>query len=234
RLALDLTALSQATYLGGSLNDFALALAVTGSEVFAAGNTYSTNFPGTAGGAQASSAGGRDGYVARLNLGLTALSQATYLWGSDTDYAWALSVTGSEVFVAGWTSSTNFPGTAGGAQASSGGGSNDAFVARLDLGLTALSQATYLGGGGTEYANALSVTGSELFVAGATDSTNFPGTAGGAQASSGGGEDAFVARFSLDLASATPVPATGWLPLVLMAMLSGLAVVTLRHWRAGG
>jgi len=201
RLNLGLTSLSQATYLGGSSYDTARALSVTGSEVFVAGGTWSTDFPGTAGGAQGSFGGTEDAFVARLNLGLTSLSQATYLGESSHNEAYALAVTASEVFVAGWTSSTNFPGTAGGAQGSYGGGTLDAFVARLNLGLTSLSQATYLGGSNNDGAYALAVTGSEVFVAGETESTNFPGTAGGAQGSFGGYRDAFVARLNLGLTS---------------------------------
>ena len=211
RLDLALTTLSQTTYLGGSGNDAAFALVVTGTEIFVAGQTSSSDFPGTAGGAQASIGGGSAGdvFIARLSLALTTLSQATYLGGSLNDSATALSVTGSEVFVAGVTASANFPGTAGGAQTTRNGGT-DAFVARLDLALTTLSQATYLGGSaGGSYADeiqALVVTGSDVFVAGETESGDFPGTAGGAQTSNMGSADAFVAK--LDLALTTLSQAT--------------------------
>jgi hypothetical protein len=116
--------------------------------------------------------------------------------------------------MAGLTDSTNFPGTAGGAQPAYGGGSFDAFVARLNAGLTTLGQATYLGGSGSgpdrEGARGLAThpTSGDVYVAGFTDSTNFPGTAGGAQAVyGGGGSDAFVARLSADLAASAPTPA---------------------------
>ncbi len=88
------------------------------------GTTDSTNFPGTAGGAQAANGGGGDVFVARLNGALTTLIQATYLGGSDFDEAGGLAIqpTSGDVYVAGATRSTNFPGTAGGAQAAKGGG----------------------------------------------------------------------------------------------------------------
>jgi hypothetical protein len=48
-----------------------------------------------------------------------------------------------------------------------------------------------------------------VFVAGSTDSTNFPGTTGGAQPASGGLNDAFVARLTADLTGvAQPTPTT--------------------------
>jgi hypothetical protein len=60
-----------------------------------------------------------------------------------------------------------------------------------------------------EQAYALAIAGSgEVVVAGATDSSNFPNTAGGAQASYGGGfADAFVARLTADLAATTDMVA---------------------------
>jgi hypothetical protein len=212
-LPLVIDPILQSTYLGGSGWDEAYALAIAGSgDVYVAGFTYSTNFPNTAGGAQAScstcSIGGADVFVARLNASLTSNLQSTYLGGSANDEARALAVhpaTG-EVCVAGSTQSTDFPHTAGGEQASHGGGTWDAFVARLNSSLTQILQATYLGGSNNDRANVLAVhpaTG-EVYVAGSTQSTDFPHTAGGAQASYGGGffiEDAFVARLNATLTS---------------------------------
>jgi hypothetical protein len=196
----------QSTYLGGSGSDEAEALAIhpTTGEVYVAGETYSTNFPGTSGGAQASNRGYADAFVARLNSNLTQILQATYLGGSDYDWVYALAIhpTTGEVYVAGWTGSTYFPGTFGGAQSSYGGGQYDAFVARLNSGLTQIIQSTYLGGRGRDEAKALAIhpTTGDVYVAGFTNSTDFPGTSGGAQVSHRGGfRDAFVARLSADL-----------------------------------
>src|SRR5262249_41662030 len=71
-----------------------------------------------------------------------------------------------------------FSRLAGGAQAAFDG-DTDAFVARLTASLTALTQATYLGGGGHDQANTLAIhpTTDDVYVAGETRSTDFPGTA---------------------------------------------------------
>ena len=216
RLNSTLTTLNQATYLGGSGDDICYALAIhpTSGDVYVIGQTSSTDFPGTTGGAQAAFGGGSyDAFVARLNASLTTVIQATYLGGSGYDHGYALAIhpTLGDVYVAGSTTSTNFPGTTGGAQAAFGGGSYDALVARLNASLTTLTQATYLGGSGNEQAFALAIhpTLGDVYVAGYTTSTDFPGTTGGAQAANGGGYDAFVARLSPNLASApepTPTP----------------------------
>jgi hypothetical protein len=183
RLNADLTALLQATYLGGSSQDGARALAIhpTTGDVYVAGLTFSTDFPGTGGGAQPVAGGQGDGFVARLNAGLTAVIQATYLGSSVRDDLGALAiapVTG-DVYVA----SVNDSGPG--------------LVARLPSSLTALSHVTYLGGS----PNALAIhpaTG-DVYVAGLTESSDLPGTIGGARPAAGGGGDAFVARFSDDL-----------------------------------
>src|SRR4029077_16765400 len=123
---------------------------------YVAGRTDSTTFPGTGGGAQTTNGGSIDGFVARLNSALTILGQSTFLGGSGLDEVRALAIhpaTG-EVYVAGFTDSTTFPGTAGGAQTSDGGGT-DAFVARLNSALTALTKSTFLGGGGNDSVSAL-------------------------------------------------------------------------------
>ena len=193
--------LLQSSYLGGSGGDIASAIAVDANgDVYIAGSTGSFNFPGTAGGAQAAAAANGDAFVARLDRNLTTLVQATYLGGSGGDVAQALAVdaTGT-VLIAGSTTSVNFPGTTGGAQASPGGG-GDAFVARLSHDLTQLLQATYVGGSALDQGFALVVQpGGSVYVAGGTASANFPATTGGAQAVRAGGGDAFVAKLDATL-----------------------------------
>jgi uncharacterized repeat protein (TIGR02543 family) len=210
----------RSTYLGGSNQDIVHALAISSTgDVYVAGRTWSNNFPGTTGGAQASRGGGLiDAFVARLSSDFTSL-QSTYLGGSGDDYATALAMhpTTGEVYVAGYTGSTDFPNTTGGAQASRSG-SFDVFVARLNPNLQTggILQSTYLGGSNMDFASAIAIhpTTGEVYVAGETYSTNFPKTSGGAQAGIMGPRDAFVARLTADLAagyvlSINPIPTNG-------------------------
>jgi len=204
----SLTQILQSTYLGGNDWDVAYALAIhpTTGDVYVAGYTDSADFPRTSGGAQKDYGGGKqDAFVARLNSSLTQILQSTYLGGSKEDKAQALAIhpiTG-DVYVAGYTDSTDFPRTTGGAQRRYGGGYSDAFVARFNSDLTQILQATYLGGRGGDWARALAIhpTTGEVYVAGHTSSTNFPNTSGGAQASKDRDFDAFVARLSANLAA---------------------------------
>lgn len=207
-LSADLTALKQATYLGGAGPDYTVTMALGSSgQVYVAGSTAFADFPGTAGGAQVSNGGNYDAFVAVLSVDLTGLTQATYLGGADFDEARRLAIGGNgEVYVTGDTRSTDFPGTTSGAQASYGGGSEDSFVALLSADLTDLTQATYLGGTSGENVQALALGSSgQVYVAGSTKSTDFPATAGGAQVSFGGIMDAFVAMIDSLSLFAVPV-----------------------------
>jgi hypothetical protein len=205
RLNPDLTTLGQATYLGKGCEEaypHAMAIASKSGDVYVAGEARA-NCSGTAGGAQPSNGGRMDVFVARLNANLTALAQATYLGAGGDERAIGVSIqplTG-DMYLTGFTDSSDFPGTAGGVQAESAG-MGDAFLARLGGSLTTLKQATYLGGTRSDSASAVAihpVTG-ELFVAGVTESLDFPGTAGGPQSEYGdGASDGFIARLSPDL-----------------------------------
>ena len=199
----------QSTFLGGSGNDFVYHLTFhpTSGEVYAVGTTLSTNFPGTAGGAQPASAGSNDAFVARFNASLTSLLQATYLGGSAYDAASAVAIhpISGEVYVYGQTASVNFPMTAGGTQ-SANAGAQDAFVMRLNAALTSPLQATYYGGSTGGLANesatvslAIHPTSGEIYFAGFTQSTNLPGTTGGAQPANAGFVDGYIVRLSASL-----------------------------------
>src|SRR4029077_6057966 len=101
---------------------------------------------------------------------------------ADGGSAMAIHPTTGDVYVAGFTSSAVFPGTAGAAQVTFGGGTFDAVVLRFNSALTTLIQATFLGGLGNDSANAIAIhpaTG-DVYVAGRTESPHFPGTGGGA------------------------------------------------------
>jgi len=195
----------QSTYLGGSGSDGATALAISSTgDVYVAGWTSSNNFPRTSGGAQQTFGGGPyDAFVAKLNSSLTSIIQSTYLGGSDDDGARAIAISSTgDVYVAGWTSSNNFPRTSGGAQQTFGGGPYDAFVAKLNSSLTSIIQSTYLGGSDDDNARAIAISSTgDVYVAGGTNSLVFPRTSGGAQQTTGGGSDAFVAKLNSSLTS---------------------------------
>ncbi len=191
----------QSTYVGGSSSDQALGVALNSAgEVIVTGGGTSSDFPGSAGGAQESLLGTSDMLVARLSRDLTTLLSSSYLGGSGSEFAEGVALSDDDdVFVFGATGSADYPGTAGGAQPNIAG-SNDGVIARLSPDLTTLRQSTYLGGSGYDNIAELAVSSAgDLFTIGASVSTDFPATTGGAQADPGGASDIVVARVSGDL-----------------------------------
>jgi hypothetical protein len=87
----------QSTYLGGSGDDRAFAIAISSTgDVYVAGYTYSPDFPNTSGGAQQTKSGSSDAFVAKLDSTLTNSSfQSTYLGGSGDDRAYAIAIDSS-------------------------------------------------------------------------------------------------------------------------------------------
>jgi hypothetical protein len=81
----------------------------------------------------------------------------------------------SNVYVAGSTTSADFPGTSLGFQKTlAAGATANAFVAKLNV-AGSLLLATYLGGNGIDYTAGVAVdAGFDVIVAGTTSSTNFP------------------------------------------------------------
>ena len=184
------------TLLGGSSSDAATALAVDASgAAYVAGYTASYDFP-TANPAQSYEAGSNDVFVAKLNAAGNGLVYCTYLGGvgDDRAYGLALGPDGS-AYVTGMTTSKNFP--VANARQSKLAGTKNAFVFKLAPAGNSLVYSTYLGGNGSDVANAIAVDGSgNAYIAGDTTSTAFPVTA--LQTSKGGGQDAFVAELSAD------------------------------------
>jgi hypothetical protein len=170
KIASDGSRLVYSTYLGGSLDDHAAAIAVDASgTAYVTGSTWSTNFP-VMNAYQGSLAGGQDAFVARIAANGASLLFSTYLGGSggtiaspEAGQGIALDAQGN-AYIAGVTGSTNFP-VKGGAQTTNHGW-GDAFVVKMTATGT-LVYSTYLGGSGSDQANAIAVdaTGS-AYVAG--------------------------------------------------------------------
>jgi len=151
------TALVYSTYLGGNGGDGASAIAVDAAgDAYIAGQTASQNFPVTAGVLQSTNkatVGSKiTAFVAELNPTGTDLVYSTYLGGSIIDGAAAIVVDAAgNAYVAGQTSSPDFPVTQGAYQTTNKSGTtqaSNAFVAKLNSGATALIYSTFLGGSG--------------------------------------------------------------------------------------
>lgn len=133
--------LKYATYLGGTGIDRGTSIArdATG-KIFLAGETSSDNFP-TASPFQATRGGLKDAFVAQLDPsqpGANSLLFSSFLGGAgnDTGFGIAVNSTGDAWVVGQTSSSTDFP-LASAAQPTYGGGTSDAFIAKITMGASA-------------------------------------------------------------------------------------------------
>jgi hypothetical protein len=190
------SALLYSTYLGGSNGNGGEGIAVDSSgNAYVIGNTFSSDFPITAGALQPTLGGKEDAFVSKLNSTGSALLYSTYLGGSGSDESEGIAVDSSgNAYVTGYTTSSNFPITAGALQPTLRG-NEDAFVSKLNNTGSALLYSTYLGGSGSDESEGITVDSSgNAYVAGGTFSSDFPTTAGALQPTFGGLEDAFVSK----------------------------------------
>lgn len=119
--------------------------------IYVASATQSANFP-TIGGFQTTKGAQQDGVVLKLNSNLTNLLFSTYLGGNGDDAAYVLSLGPSgNIFVAGGTASSDFPGNkAGTIGANPFGGGIDGFVAEISNNGASLIRSTYIGTAGID------------------------------------------------------------------------------------
>ncbi|MBK9063704.1 MAG: SBBP repeat-containing protein [Acidobacteria bacterium] len=202
-------ALVYSTYLGGSGTERGYGIAVDAFfDAYVTGHTSSVNGPGNFPTvfpfqSQNGSIGSFDAFVTRINAAGNGLVYSTYLGGNGSEYsldggAIAVDADGN-AYVGGTTASSNFPGAGTSTiQPGNGGGTSDGFVVKFNAAGSALFYSTYLGGTAYDAVNGIAIDSARnAYVAGYTDSINFP-TASPLQPARGGpGEDAFVAKLNV-------------------------------------
>jgi len=194
------------TYLGGQGSEFCEAIAVDGEgNIYVAGNTRSPDFPTTEGAYNRNPMGKSDVIVVKFDNNLETLLAATLIGGGEDDCAYAMLFDPRGfVYMAGYTSSKNFPTTAHSFDNHYNGGEGDAFILKLDKDLKTLESSTYLGGSGTEddwrSPEMVQDGDGNIYIAGNTASDDFPSTSGVFQETyNGGARDVFLSKFDSDL-----------------------------------
>jgi hypothetical protein len=185
RLSADGTRLEYSTYLGGSDEDQFRGLAIDPEgNAYVAGFSYSSDFPTTPGAVQRTFGGYYTATVSKLDASGSNLIYSTYL-GAGGGAATGIKVDpAGNAFVTGYTPG-GFPTTAGAYQTVNGG--LDAFVAKLKPD-GSLDYSTYLGGGEYDQGLDIAIDGTgQAYVAGRTQSTDFPTTPNGYDRTFNGG-----------------------------------------------
>ena len=229
------SALLYSTYLGGTFNDEAFAVAVQSSgPATVVGATISSNFP-VRGAPQPNlaSAGESDAFVTRLNAAGTSLIYSTYLGGSGDDSASSVGLDASNsAYVVGSTNSNDFPQNRSITGQSSYHGQSDGFISALDPSGAPFYYSSYLGGSGEDHAVGVAVQPNGLtHVVGNTVSSDFP-VLNAVLSNIVGAQDGFVTRLP---GIPVAVPANGRSDFWLLASAlfgTGLLDAALRRRRA--
>ena len=190
------------TYLGGSAMDAGIDIAVDSSDnAYVTGYSYSMDFPTTTNALQRHLACpysvyyNCNAFVSEIASNGAALVFSTYLGGTNFDQGQGIALdSGNNIYIAGFTGSTNFPTTNFISQVigtnyynghwldgitNNTSNIDDAFVTKLAPSGTNFVYSTLLGGAHHDVANHIAVDGSgAAYVTGWTVSTNFPNTTG--------------------------------------------------------
>ena len=153
-LTSDGSGLIYSTYLGGTSDsshfDRGQAIAVDDlGQAYVAGNACTDDFPTTTGAFQTApkTATGCNATITELNSAGTALVYSTYLGGSLGSFATGIALdAGGSAYVAGDTSSTDFPVTPGAYEVVIPSQSGSGFITKLNAAGSALAYSTYFGG----------------------------------------------------------------------------------------
>ncbi len=169
--------LSYSTYLGGSGTEALVKITVDANQtIYVAGSTNSTNFPVTDG---STLKGTQNIFISKINTTLSGTAQlvySIYLGGTHSDNLAGIAVDSAfGIYVAGWTTSPDFPTTSNAFQTTASG--THGFLSKLTLSGTAygLSYSTYLAGNGIDTVTGLAIDSSSdenAFVTGDTTSSN--------------------------------------------------------------
>ncbi len=198
----DLTTLSACTLLGGSSGDGANAMVIDAEgNIFITGWTSSYTFPMTPGSYDESYNGGQfDAFLSKLDGYLTTLETSTYLGSNDQEYGYGIACgSGGEIYITGWTYSSGFPTTPG-AYDENLNGNADCYISRFDNDLTILASSTVIGGSSRDGGGAIVLSDyGDVYIAGLTDSADFPTTTGAYDDSFNGGSDHIICKLDGDL-----------------------------------
>lgn len=188
-------ALVYSTFLGGSGADHAEDIAVDSQDsAYVGGWTSSANFPTTMGAFDTTHNGGYDCFVTKLDAIGGNIVYSTFLGSPGGERVTDIALSSDLALVTGFTDSANFPTTIG-AFDRSHNGATDCFVSKLDATGGSLVYSTFLGGAGYDGASGIAVNSQGIaYVAGSTDSLNFPTTMGVFDRSHNGSNDCFVTK----------------------------------------
>ncbi len=209
--ALVIDPLITAQYFAGSYQSIAYGIGHDANGlIYIGGTTESIDLPLVGNSLQTTEGGNQDLFLAVVNPALTGSAQViyvTYIGGAETETFGAMTVGPyGDVYMTGSTNSANFP-LQNAVQTTIGGtsGLSDAFVLWISS-TQGIAYSTLFGGSETDTGTAIAVQSNGLiWIAGNTQSTDFPNT-GGFQSGLIGTQNMFISAFNaLNTGTATEV-----------------------------
>jgi hypothetical protein len=201
-------ALLTSAVLGGTNDDEVAGLALDAAgAIYLSGTTNSPNFPVTAGARNDLSkldslSSGAKVFVIKLNSSMSSLLYSSVIGGTGVDQASDMAIDSSgSAYVAGTTTSLDFPVTASAYQTSNAGTTaKKSFITKLSPNGGTLQYSTYLGGSGDDVLSGIALdSSSNIYVTGITTSSDFPVTPNAWFSPLNGSTNAvFVTKFKAD------------------------------------
>jgi hypothetical protein len=204
-------ALVYSTLLGGIGRDHGNDISVdTHGYASLTGYTNTSDFPTTPDAYDTSLNGKYDVFVTRFTPSGDALAYSTLLGGTETDVGKGIFIDATGYMtVMGYTYSTDFPTTLDAYDATHNGRA-DVFMTTLSPVVNTLVYSTFLGGTSVDLGYSIAVDSKEnVFLAGFTNSSDFPTTPGAFDTTYNGNYDGFVTKFHLNTAPYMPDPPSG-------------------------
>lgn len=200
----NLTSLLGSTYIGGNMDEWRVSVALDESNnIYICGETSSSTFPTTQNAYDPSFNGGSDIFISKFSNNLTSLLSSTFLGANSYEEALALKLNNNgEVYLTGYTMSSNFPVTANANNTNYNGGERDAYIAKFNNNLSSLLASTFIGGDEKDTGEDIVIDDfGNIYLTGVTLSSDFPSTSGAYDESFNGGEDIFISKLDANLAS---------------------------------
>jgi hypothetical protein len=139
-----------------------------------------------------------ENYNIKKELIIDPLIYSTFIGGSNEDIGNSIAIDpGGNAYVTGATQSLDYPVTTGAYQDTLGSDIENAFITKLDSTGSVLLYSTYLGGNNWDQGTSIALdAGGNVYITGATNSSNYPVTKGAYQTSLIGQMNAFVTKLN--------------------------------------
>lgn len=191
------------TYLGGERYDQPSDIAIDDDgNIYLVGDTDSDEFPTTDGAFQTEHEGQWDVFVCKVNPSGTKLLYSTFIGGSDYDFGDGIAIDNvGRAYIAGGTSSTDFNVTPDALYPDYTFSVKNGYFLRLSADGSTLEYSSFIGGSRGDHCYSIDVDkNGNIYVTGATGSSDFPITPGAFQESYGGGiDDGFVTKVASNM-----------------------------------